>query len=261
MAPLRPIVHPAGGPHGRHRLGRVLPLVRHARHLPGLLFVALLLRVLWSASKTPSFRPVAFGIAWFGLALLPASSIFPLAEVANEHRVFFPYIGLTLAVVWGLALLAQRWFDTRPRVRPAIGPSRRRGPALVAVAGNAVGTYERNKVWRTEETLWRDVTEKSPANGRGLMNYGLTQMSQGKYAEAKRLFDRAAFYLPNYANLEINLGIVTDRLGRPEAAEPHFTRALQLQPDDPAPHSFMRGGWSSRDGPAKRSRICNGPWR
>ena len=67
------------------------------------LFVALLLRVLWSSSRTPSHRPVAFGLAWFVLALLPASSIFPLAEVTNDHRPFFAYVGLSLAVVWGLA--------------------------------------------------------------------------------------------------------------------------------------------------------------
>ncbi len=207
------------------------------RVIAGLSFVALLLRALWSSSRTASFRPMAFGIAWFGLALLPASSVVPLAEVSNEHRVFFPYIGLSLAAVWGVALLARRWFDTRPRLGPAIAPAAC-AVALLFVGGNAVGTYERNTVWRSEETLWRDVTEKSPANGRGLMNYGLTQMSQGKYEDAKRLFDRALVYNPNYASLEINLGIVTGRLGQPAVAESHFMRALQLSPNYPAAHSF-----------------------
>ena len=207
------------------------------RVIAGLVFIAFLLRVLWSSSRSRASRPVAFGLAWFGLCLLPASSIFPLAEVTNDHRAFFSYIGLSLAVVWGLGLLSERWSAAAPRRRPLIA----RGVvvlALVAIGGNAVGTYTRNEVFLTEESLWRDVVEKSPANGRGLMNYGLTQMSLGRYGEAKRLFDRAAFYRPNYARLEVNLGIVSDRLGEREVAEAHFLRALQVGPNEPDPYTF-----------------------
>ena len=45
--------------------------------------------------------PVAFGILWFFLALLPTSSIVPLAEVLNDHRMYFPFVGLTLAATYG----------------------------------------------------------------------------------------------------------------------------------------------------------------
>jgi hypothetical protein len=57
----------------------LIPHWYDTRVIAGLLFVALLLRALWSSSRTPSHRPVAFGLAWFVLALLPASGIFPLA--------------------------------------------------------------------------------------------------------------------------------------------------------------------------------------
>lgn len=203
------------------------------RVIAGSIFVALLLRILWVSSKTRPLAPVAFGIAWFAIALLPASSVVPLAEVSNEHRVFFPYIGLSVAAVWGFALLVERWSIAKPRLRPVFTRAAA-VLALIVVFGNAVGTYERNKAFRSEETLWRDVTEKSPANGRGLMNYGLTKMAQGKYQDAKRLYERAAVYNPNYASLEVNLGIVTGRLGQTAVAESHFMRALQLQSDDPA---------------------------
>ena len=215
----------------------LIPRWYDTRVIAGLLFVALLLWVLWSSSRTPAHRPVAFGLAWFVVALLPASSIFPLAEVTNDHRPFFAYIGLSMAVVWGLALFAERLFDRRPRARPLIAPAAF-VVALIAVGANALGTYERNKVFLSAETLWRDVVEKSPANGRGLMNYGLAKMARGQYEEAKQLFDRAAIHNPNYATLEVNLGIVTDRLGQPAVAEAHFARALQLQPDDPSPHVY-----------------------
>jgi tetratricopeptide (TPR) repeat protein len=196
----------------------------------GLLFFALLLRLCWNASKSASSRPVAFGVAWFWLALLPASSVFPLAEVTNDHRVFFPYIGLSLAAGWWIALRTQRWSESQPWLRPFVFPATS-ALAVLVLCGHAIGTYKRNTVWATEETLWRDVIEKSPTNGRALMNYGLTQMSQGKYAEAKSLFEKATVYTPNYSYLETNLGIVTDRTGDVRLAEQHFQRALQLQPD------------------------------
>jgi len=207
------------------------------RVLAGVVFALLLLRLVWVSSKVPSLTPVAFGIAWFGLALLPASSVIPLAEVANDHRVFFPYVGLSLAAVWGAAWLVEQVTMARPRLAPALT-----GAAVVLAAvmifGNALGAHERNKVWLSEETLWRDVTEKSPANGRGWMNYGLTQMAQGRYAEAKQLFERAATYAPNYATLEVNLGIVSGRLGEMVAAEKYFKRALELRPAEPNGLSF-----------------------
>ncbi|MEX2269843.1 MAG: tetratricopeptide repeat protein [Vicinamibacterales bacterium] len=215
----------------------LIPHWYDTRVFAGLLFVALLTRILWVTSQAPALRPVAFGIAWYILALLPASSIFPLAEVSNDHRPFFAYMGLSLAVVWAAALLTEGWAARYPRLG-AIMPRAVAVLAIVVIGGNVAGTYERNKVFATEETLWRDVVEKSPANGRGLMNYGLTQMAQGRYQEAKDLFDRASVFVPNYATLEVNLGIVTDRLGQPVEAEQHFNRALRLEPGLSVAHTF-----------------------
>lgn len=200
-------------------------------------FVAGLTHAMWRASNQPEWRPVAFGLAWFVLALLPASSVVPLAEVVNEHRVFFPFVGASIAAVWTAMLLVARAQAAWP-ARHALLHRGAIATATLVVAAFAIGTYERNKIWLNEETLWRDVTEKSPGNGRGLMNYGLTQMAKGRYVEAKALFDRAQTSLPNYPTLEVNLAIVTDRLGDKVTAEQHFARALQLNPNYPAAHSF-----------------------
>jgi Tfp pilus assembly protein PilF len=217
----------------------------------GMVFLAVLGYVVWKSSKTERWRPVAFGTAWFALALLPTSSVFPLAEVANEHRVFFPFIGLSLAVVWAIGVRAQRWFDERPHLRQLAAPAAFMAAALV-ITGHAIGTHERNKVWASEESLWRDVVEKSPRNGRALMNYGLTQMSQGKFAEARQLFERAKILNPNYATLEINLGIVTGSMGAQALAEQHFLRALQLQSSDPNTHYYY-ARWLVNQGRAREA--------
>lgn len=207
------------------------------RVVAGLSGIGCLAYLAWRYAQTQIGRPVTYGIVWFALALLPASSVIPLAEVMNEHRIFFPYIGLSLAVVWGAALHTQHWLATHPGLRPVVLPVMG-FTALLILGGHAVGTYQRNTVWRSAETLWRDVVEKSPANGRAWMNYGLTQMAQGRYTEAKQLFEHAQRYTPHYAHLEINLGIVTDKLGEQDAAEQHFQRALLLQPEFAEGHYY-----------------------
>jgi tetratricopeptide (TPR) repeat protein len=216
-----------------------LPFTRwyDTRAIAGYLFVIALVWFAVRASRQRETRPVAFGLAWFAIALAPTSSIFPLAEVANEHRVFFAYIGLAAAVVWFLALRLK----TKSRPLAIAG-------AMAVLLALAIGTHVRNETWRTEETLWADVIAKSPANGRAWMNYGLTRMARGDYAGAKSDFDRAAVLTPNYSLLEINQGIVEDALGDETAAEGHFRRALALNPDVNAHFYYAR--WLVRRGRA-----------
>jgi len=154
------------------------------RALAGCLFVAALLASAFYASRRRETRPVCFGILWFFLALLP-TSLLPLAEVTNDHRMFFPFVGLALAVVWSLRLVLLRqpaW------LRAALAA------AVPVLAIAAAGTWERNRVWRTDQSLWRDVTIKSPKNGRGWMNYGNIFLSRGDVATALPYLKLAAQY-------------------------------------------------------------------
>ncbi len=205
----------------------LLPSVFDIRFFAGILFLLLLFAATVFASERPKLTPIAFGLLWFIFTLLPTSLI-PLAEVMNDHRVFLPYIGLTLSAAWSAYLLIDFF-----RVRFGCGKAIAMACICLLLAGSAYGTYQRNEVWRTEETLWKDVTEKSPANGRGLMNYGLVLMARGDYAGAEKYFLKALELTPNYATLEINLGVLNDATGNPGQAEPHFKKAIALRPDYP----------------------------
>jgi len=153
-------------------------------------------------------RPVAFGILWFFIALAPSSSFIALAELMNHHRTFFPYIGLVWAACWGAWLVARHLASERGM---AWAPRAVMGIGLLAIAGNAYGTYQRNEVWHDSLTLWKDVTEKSPRNGRGMMNYAVGLMAVGRYDEAYTYLDRAT--KSNYSKhsyLYVNLAITSE---------------------------------------------------
>jgi tetratricopeptide (TPR) repeat protein len=219
----------------------------------GLAFLGALLFAAWRTLRIRETRPIAFGLLWFLIALLP-TSLFPLAEVENDHRMFFPFAGLALAVCCAGASFIERRARHSGMPAPLAGAghnqmlrsSRLRavltGCTLCLLAAYAYGTHLRNEVWRSEESLWRDVTEKSPRNGRGLMNYGLTQLAKGNTMVAYNQFQQAAVLTPNYSTLEINLGVAAGLLRRDIEAEQHFRRAIALAPDDSRSY-FFYGRW------------------
>lgn len=218
----------------------------HGRAFAGFGFVLLLLAaIVWATRQRRSY-PIAFGMIWFVATQLP-TSIYPLSEVENDHRMFFSFPGLMLATLWAgwLAFrwLLSAWEPARVRAwRPVL-----LGCALVMLSGYAWGVHVRNRVWATEESLWLDDVKKSPGNGRGLMIYGLTQMNKGAYPVALDLFERALQFTPNYSTLEINLGVVNGAMGRSAEAERHFLRAIALMPGDDQGYAFY-GRWLLEQG-------------
>ena len=101
----------------------------------------------------------------------------------------------------------------------------------------ATGTHFRNQVWNTDDTLWEDVTIKSPKNPRGLMNYGMAAMSRREYGTALIYLERAQQLDPTNGPVEANLGAVLGALDRPEA-EQHFRRAVELALNVAEPRIF-----------------------
>jgi tetratricopeptide (TPR) repeat protein len=197
------------------------------RLLMGLMFITGMIWLAIRLSRNELFRPVSFGIFWFFIALLPSSSIFPLSEVLNDHRIFFPFIGLALSGTWTLVYII-----ILRNEKQFLSSFKLKFISILIISGiiipHAYGTRQRNKVWNSYESLWYDVTKKSPNNGRGLMNYGLSQMQKGNYVIAKTYFERALKLLPNYPLLYINLGVLHTSLNDPIGAEQYFKKAISI---------------------------------
>lgn len=188
------------------------------RAIAGFIFLGSMVFSIFYLSRFEKWRPLVFGLAWFLLALVPTSLV-PLAEVMNDHRVFYPYVGLAIALVWTAYLLLQGYIKQIP------------APVLTAVLvlilyGYAQGTYTRNIVWKTEENLWNDVSIKSPKNGRGLMNYGLVFMGRASYDTANYYFTKALEFCPRYSLLHINMAVLKNAMGDKRAAEEYFKNGI-----------------------------------
>jgi tetratricopeptide (TPR) repeat protein len=191
----------------------------------GAIFVIATGVAIWSARVRHETRPIAFGLAWFVIALLP-TSLTPLAEVANDHRMFFPFVGLAFAAAAAAKLVLARVAAPKSRLTAGVIVM-----ACVLIA-ESTGVYARNAVWSSDLALWRDVTEKSPNNGRGWMNYGVALMERGDFAGAIAAYDHALPLTPNYHLLEVNIGVAHGQLHHDAEAERHFLRAIALEPAD-----------------------------
>jgi tetratricopeptide (TPR) repeat protein len=201
----------------------------------GTIFIAVLLYLAAATAKNRKTRPISFGILWFLITLLP-TSLFPLAEVMNDHRIFFPYVGLTMSICWSIFLALEKIkksFSSEETFYRTVLVV-----IIIVLTGYAYGTYARNIVWKTDESLWHDVTQKSPKNGRGLMNYGLALMAKTNYAGAEKYFSAAMQLTPNYSYLYTNMGILKMATGKINEAEPDFKKAIALNPDNPTCYFF-----------------------
>lgn len=214
--------------HGWHYLTPLSP-----RALAGYFFVLALLGVATAASRTRQAKPVAFGIIWFIVTLLP-TSLMPLGDVTNDHRMFFSFVGLTLTVFWSLRLalfrVTARLTANRRLVYASVGAL-----AMVLIIAGAA-TRARNRVWLTEESLWLDAVTKNPRDVRALTNYGAYADAQADYPAALSYWERAAALDPSCGSCEVNLAKVSVQLNRGDLADRHMKRVLAMFPSEPDPY-------------------------
>ena len=200
---------------------KLLPSVWDIRFFAGCIFILGMIAIAFYTSKKKRLRPVSFGITWFFLTLVPTSSIIPLGEVLNDHRMYFPFIGLVMSVTWALGLL---WIRYSAIIKKEVVI----GFIIVLFGAYAYGTLQRNIVWHTEESLWRDVTVKSPLNGRGMMNYALAELDLGNYDVAETYLKKAEKLTPDYSFVYTNLGIVEEQKGNMALAENYYKAGVKL---------------------------------
>ncbi|MEQ9063004.1 MAG: tetratricopeptide repeat protein [Vicingaceae bacterium] len=224
---------------------KVITTLWSAKKLLGFAVILALMMVAYYASMKKALKPIAFGILWFFITLIPTSTFHPLGQISNDHRVFLPFIGLFISTSWAFALLVTKYkseIQEKLPVRLAL-----LGAVFLLLFGHAYGTHQRNIVWSSSDTLWEDVAKKSPENGRGLMNYGLTLMRKGNYQETLLLFERAMELLPYYSYLHINMGVLKNAMGFPEEAEGYFINAIRYQRSNAeAYYYYARFLWRSQ---------------
>jgi len=159
---------------------------------------------------------LSFGIIWFFGNLIIESSIIGL-ELVFEHRNYLP----TMFVILAIVSLAFRYLK---HVLPA-------AIALSLVGALFCGwTFERNKVWADEITLYRDSAAKSPGKARSHNNLGAALSRQDRVKEAIEQFQVALTINPQFSDAHYNLGYALVRTENLDEGILHFREAVRVEP-------------------------------
>lgn len=178
-----------------------------------MIIIAMIALAILTARREPL---LSYGIFWFLGNLVIESSVIGL-ELVFEHRNYLPSMFAILAMV----ALALRY--AKPTWTAAI--------ALCAVGILFTAwTFERNRIWVDELSLYRDCAEKSPAKARPHNNLAAILLQHGRLQEAADEFQMALKIKPDYADAHYNLGNAMVRQGKLQEGIYHFSKALHLRP-------------------------------
>ena len=198
---------------------------------------------------------ISFGIMWFFITISIESSFIPLADLIFEHRTYLPSVGFFMILTVGIYQLV--WLKNK---KIALGL------IFLIIGTNSFATYQRNKVWKNEGTLWNDVIAKSPDKARPYLcrgnyyknlkrnkealsdftksislnpayiepynNKGTTLYNEGLLTEALSYLNYAIENSPDYTEAYINKGIVLATQKKYTTALENYNKAIEIEPNN-----------------------------
>jgi protein O-mannosyl-transferase len=186
-------------------------------------------------------RALAFGLAWFAIALGPVSNFIPVPIPAAERFLTLPLVGIALAAAAATGVLLDRLSPRGARARGAVVVA-----GVVVLFVFAVLVNLRHGDWHDDATLWTRTVAVNPracgaqsAVGGARLTSGIEERSPALLRDAAD-HERLALSLCADASDPARAAMFYTRLGGAEAMLNHLgparaalERALALAPRDP----------------------------
>lgn len=179
--------------------------------------------------------PVAIGIVWYLLFILPVLNWFPPGiSYLAERLLYLPVAGLIIAL---LALSRLRRLPTIPTTVAV----------LVYLGGMAIDGALRMPVWRNNRTLYETMVREEPESADARYNLGNALRAAGDLNGAIREFRRALALRPNDPETHHNLALALIDSGNVSGAIAHLQEAVRLVPNYAIAHrnlgdAYVRAG-------------------
>jgi len=211
----------------------------------------------------------SFAVAWMGAALLPSSSIVPLAEMVVDHRAYLGGAGLlfwlggvlwrrggaSLAVIVLTVLAARAWHYEWVLGDPvrAWEDATRREPASADAHRALADAYAGRGDPRAMVALTTAV-RLEPRDARSWANLGVLYAQSGRLEDAATSMRAAAAAAPGDARIHDNLGLILQARGQDDEAAAAYEAAAAANARLAQPRIRL-AALLARRGQAERARA------
>ncbi len=172
---------------------------------------------VWAGLKNK--RKITFGILFFYITIAPIlPSYYP--GVAAIRYSYVPAIGIFFLLALFLSNLYEQNFNRSGKRQTFLVIC---GAVLLALS---VQTFFWSQAWQNDLTLFNDVVQKSPLDGRGFGNRAVALAQAGRYDEAIRDCNQALKLLPGRIEFLVNRGSYYQKKGMYHNALADFSTSL-----------------------------------
>jgi Flp pilus assembly protein TadD len=165
------------------------------------------------------------GWLWYLVTLAPVIGIVQVGAQARADRyTYIPMVGLSIAVVWGIAKILAPW----PRAQRILG--------YATCAACALLTWSQVRYWQDGVTLFRHTVDVTTDNYAARFNLAAALDERGDKAEAAVQLAEAVRIQPKFAAARAELGQLLAKQGRLPEALVELHAAANLNPSDASTH-------------------------
>jgi protein O-mannosyl-transferase len=168
-------------------------------------------------------REITFGMLFYLVSILLVIQIIPVGDASVAERYsYLSYVGLFFI----LAAIYVESIERIPQYKIHV-------QALLAciIITLAFLTWNRNKVWKNDLTLWENAIKNSPGSKRAYINLGTLQVKRGDYQEAIHVFSKGIKRFPDYKDLYLSLGTAQAQTEDYNGAISTFSEGIKRFPD------------------------------
>ena len=168
-------------------------------------------------------RLALFALLWIFIPMLPVFqiSLFKGHPALAERYLYVPTMGFGILIMCAYLYIIEKKEVFRLPLLVAL---------IAVICLYSYATMERNRIWRTEITIWEDTIKKAPDNKYAFNNLGILVTREGEVDKGISLFKKALEIDPMHHPARNNLGAAFAKSGRIREAAVEFSTVLKSDP-------------------------------
>lgn len=171
------------------------------------------------------------GWLWYLGTLVPVIGLVNWGNQAMADRfVYIPFIGLYIAVSWGISGLLTKWKQRKTWFVVA---------TIITALALSMLSWQQVGYWKNSVTLFENSLNKTRNNYLMHNNLGVTLELEDRTEAAIAHYRQALNIWPDYADAHNNLGFALSKQGQIGKAIKHYQLALKKRPDFAKAHNNM----------------------